>query len=86
MLSQYVGDPTRKPASKFIVCTLTLLAWSVVATPPAAAQRSFLHIGVGHETREGGTVTTTLVFEIGEQTVTAAFVEDVLVRYTISSK
>ena len=36
--------------------------------------------------REGGTVTTTLVFEVGEQTVTAAFVEDVLVRYTISSK
>ena len=36
--------------------------------------------------REGDTVTTTLVFEVGEQTVTAAFVEDVLVRYTISSK
>ena len=38
------------------------------------------------EKREGGTVTTTLVFEAGEQTVTASFVEDVLVRYTISSK
>lgn len=36
--------------------------------------------------REGGTVTTTLVFEVGDETVTAAFVEDVLVRYTISSK
>ena len=38
------------------------------------------------EKREGGTVTTTLIFEVGEQTVTALFVEDVLVRYTISSK
>ena len=36
--------------------------------------------------REGGTVTTTLVFEVGEQRVTAAFVQDVLIRYTISSK
>lgn len=36
--------------------------------------------------REGGLVTTTLVFEVDEQTVTASFVEDVLVRYTISSK
>jgi hypothetical protein len=38
------------------------------------------------EKREGGTVTTTLVFEVGDQTVTTSFVEDVLVRYTISSK
>jgi hypothetical protein len=38
------------------------------------------------EKREGGEVVTTLVFDSGEQRVTAAFVEGVLVRYSISSK
>ena len=39
-LTNCVGHLTRKPASTVIVCTLTLLAWSVAATPPASAQRS----------------------------------------------
>ena len=39
-LTKCVGHLTRKPASTVIVCTLTLLAWSVAATPPASAQRS----------------------------------------------
>ena len=70
------------------------------ATPPSAPDVSQLRKGMSRseveralgapaqrsEKREGGTVTATLVFEVGEQTVTASFVEDVLVRYTISSK
>jgi hypothetical protein len=38
------------------------------------------------EKREGGVVVTTLVFDVGDERLTAAFVEDVLVRYTIASK
>ena len=38
------------------------------------------------EKREGGVAVTTLVYDLGEQRVTAEFVEDVLVRYTIASK
>jgi hypothetical protein len=36
--------------------------------------------------RQGDIVVTTLVFIVGDEKVTADFVEDVLVRYTISSK
>ena len=38
------------------------------------------------ERREGNLVVTTLVFTRGNQRVTAEFVEDVLVRYTIASR
>ena len=38
------------------------------------------------EKREAGVVVTTLVFDVGEERLTAGFVEDVLVRYTIASK
>jgi len=36
--------------------------------------------------REGGVDVTTLVFDVGDERLTASFVEDVLVRYTIASK
>jgi hypothetical protein len=36
--------------------------------------------------REGSVVTTTLVFVSGDQKITADFIEDVLVRYTITSR
>jgi len=36
--------------------------------------------------RDNGLVTTTLVFGNGDQRITADFVEDVLVRYTVSSR
>src|SRR5262245_28562614 len=38
------------------------------------------------EKREGGVVVTTLIFDVGRERLTAAFVEDVLVRYTIASR
>jgi hypothetical protein len=38
------------------------------------------------EKREGGVDVTTLVFDVGDERLTASFVEDVLVRYTIASK
>ena len=36
--------------------------------------------------REGSVVITTLVFVSGDQKITADFIEDVLVRYTITSR
>ena len=72
---------------------------TTVAPPPPAdltsvrkgmlrdeAERAF---GAPKETsdkREGGVVVTTLVFDVGDQRLTANFVEDVLIRYTISSR
>ena len=38
------------------------------------------------ERRDGRLLVVTLVFVSGEQRITAQFVEDVLVRYTIASK
>ena len=38
------------------------------------------------EKREGGVDVTTLVFDVGDERLTASFVENVLVRYTIASK
>jgi hypothetical protein len=38
------------------------------------------------ERNEGGLATTTLVFVVGQQRITADFVEDVLVRYIVTSK
>jgi hypothetical protein len=36
--------------------------------------------------REGAETVTTLIFDVGGQRLTAAFVEDVLIRYSITSK
>jgi hypothetical protein len=38
------------------------------------------------ERREGGLVITTLMFSVGDRRITADFVEDVLVRYAITSR
>ena len=50
------------------------------------AERAFGRPVNASERRDGGIVVTTLVFNVGEQRVTAEFIEDVLVRYTISSR
>jgi hypothetical protein len=52
----------------------------------ADAEREFGKPVESSERREGGITIATLVFDIGEQRVSADFVEDVLVRYTITSK
>lgn len=52
----------------------------------AEAERLFGRPVQSSERREGGLSITTLVFAIGEQRIAADFVEDVLVRYTITSK
>ena len=70
-----------------------------VAPPPSAdiavvrkgllrgeAERAFGKPVSSTERREGGIVITTLVFDVADQRVTAEFVEDVLIRYTIVSK
>jgi hypothetical protein len=38
------------------------------------------------EKREGNVIVTTLIFDVGDERLTASFVEDVLIRYTIASK
>ncbi len=50
------------------------------------AERAFGRPITSSERREGGIVITTLVFDVGEQRVSAEFIEDVLVRYSITSK
>ena len=50
------------------------------------AERAFGRPVERSEKREGSVLVTTLVFDVGDQRLTAAFVEDVLVRYTIASK
>jgi hypothetical protein len=50
------------------------------------AERLFGRPVQSTEKREGSIVITTLTFVVGEQRIAADFVEDVLVRYTISSR
>lgn len=50
------------------------------------AERAFGKPVEGSERRDGGLVIKTLVFNSGDQRISADFVEDVLVRYTISSR
>jgi hypothetical protein len=50
------------------------------------AERVFGGAIESSERRDAGLAVTTLVFDVGDQRVAADFVEDVLVRYTISSK
>ncbi len=52
----------------------------------ADAERVFGRPAEASEKRDGGLTVTTLVFIVAEQRISADFVEDVLVRYTISSK
>jgi hypothetical protein len=50
------------------------------------AERVFGRAIESSQRRDGGLAVTTLVFDVGDQRVAADFVEDVLVRYTITSK
>jgi hypothetical protein len=50
------------------------------------AERLFGRPAETSERRDGGLAVTTLVFVAGDQRISADFVEDVLVRYTVSSK
>jgi hypothetical protein len=52
----------------------------------AEAERAFGRVVESSERRDGGLAVTTLVFDVGDQRLAADFVEDVLVRYTVTSK
>jgi hypothetical protein len=52
----------------------------------AEAERAFGRVVESSERRDGNLTVTTLVFDVGDQRLAADFVEDVLVRYTITSK
>jgi hypothetical protein len=52
----------------------------------ADAERAFGTAVESSERREGGLAIRTLVFLVGEQRIAADFTEDVLIRYTITSK
>ena len=50
------------------------------------AERAFGRPTATSKNIEGTLVLTTASFDVGDQRITADFVEDVLVRYTVSSK
>jgi hypothetical protein len=52
----------------------------------AEAEQAFGRAVESSPRRDGDLAVTTLVFDVGDQRVSADFVEDVLVRYTITSK
>jgi hypothetical protein len=52
----------------------------------AEAERAFGTPVESSQRRDGGLSMTMLVFDVGEQRIAADFVEDVLVKYTITSK
>jgi hypothetical protein len=52
----------------------------------AEADRLFGAPASSSERREGGLTVSTLVFDVGDQRVTADFVNDVLIRYTITPR
>jgi hypothetical protein len=52
----------------------------------AEAERAFGRAVESSERRDGVLAVTTLVFDVGDQRLAADFVEDVLVKYTITSK
>ena len=52
----------------------------------ADAERAFGKPTEASDRREGSVVVTTLVFVSGDQRMTAEFLEDVLIRYTITSR
>ena len=52
----------------------------------AEAEQAFGRAVESSQRRDGDLAVTTLVFDVGDQRVAADFVEDVLVRYTITSK
>jgi hypothetical protein len=52
----------------------------------AEAERAFGRPTETSTKGDGSLRMTTLVFNVGDERITADFVEDVLVRYTISSK
>jgi hypothetical protein len=52
----------------------------------ADAERALGTAVESSERREGGLVIRTFVFDVGDQRIAADFIEDVLIRYTITSK
>ncbi len=52
----------------------------------ADAERAFGRPSDASDRREGSLAVTTLTFDAGDRRITAEFVEDVLVRYTIASR
>jgi hypothetical protein len=54
--------------------------------PRADVERAYGTPATVSERREGGVTVTTLTFMNGDQRITAEFVEDVLIRYTIASR
>jgi hypothetical protein len=79
------GDPrvTRDDAPPAPSGDITLLRKGMTR---GDAERAFGRPAETSERKDGGLIVTTLVFAVGDQRISADFVEDVLVRYTISSK
>jgi hypothetical protein len=84
-LAEYVDFGGRTDASDDVPRALDLTQVRKGMTR-GEAERAFGRAVESSQRRDGGLAVTTLVFDIGDQRLAADFVEDVLVRYTITSK
>jgi hypothetical protein len=83
-LGDYIGfDGGIRPEPAPSVGDITALRKGMTR---AEAERAFGRPAETSSKGDGDLAVTTLVFNVGDERVTADFVEDVLVRYTISSK
>jgi len=82
-LAEYIDFRGELPASRPATGDLSLVRKGMLRDE---AERAFGRPVERSEKREGGVVVTTLIFDLGDERLTAAFVEDVLIRYTIASK
>ena len=85
-LAEYVdfgGRPAPRPESAPPAGDITMVRKGLLRFD---AERLFGDPTSSSDRREGGITVTTLVFDVGDQRLTAEFVDDVLIRYTIMSR
>jgi hypothetical protein len=80
---QRYGDDLKRYGTAIHAGDISLLRKGMLR---ADAERAFGTAVESSQRREGGLAITTLVFVVGEQRIAADFTEDVLIRYTITSK
>jgi hypothetical protein len=82
-LAEYVDFRNDSQSSRSTTGDLSLVRKGMLREE---AERAFGTPVERSEKREGGIVVTTLIFDLDDERLTAAFIEDVLIRYTIASK
>jgi hypothetical protein len=85
-LAEYVDFGGRPPSRDALPATTGDISMVRKGLSRAEAERLFGAPASASQRREGGLSVTTLVFDVADQRVTADFVDDVLIRYTIMSR